>query len=41
MAAAFCPVAVVVVSWEIGSHYTYPDWWQESYYQAPAADRRG
>jgi hypothetical protein len=41
LAEACCPDEVVVVTeWEVGSHYRYPDWWQESYYQAPVGDRR-
>jgi hypothetical protein len=39
--AACCPDEVVVVaSWEIGSHYRYPDWWKESYNPSPVGDRR-
>jgi len=40
MATSCCPDEVVVVAWEQGGHYRYPEWWQESYYAVPAADRR-
>jgi hypothetical protein len=42
MSAACCPDEVVVVTtWDVGNHYRYPKWWQESYYQAPVGERRG
>jgi hypothetical protein len=41
MAAACCPDEVVVVAWETGGHYRYPEWWQESYYRVPTGSRRG
>jgi sporulation protein YlmC with PRC-barrel domain len=41
MAAACCPDEVVIVAWETAVHYRYPEWWRESYYPAPAANRRG
>jgi sporulation protein YlmC with PRC-barrel domain len=41
MTAACCPDEVLVVTtWEVGSHYRYPDWWKASYYPSPVADRR-
>jgi sporulation protein YlmC with PRC-barrel domain len=41
MAAACCPDEVVVVTaWEMGGHYRYPDWWETTFYQSPAGDRR-
>jgi hypothetical protein len=39
-AAAGFPDEVVVLAWEDSGHYRYPEWWQESYYAVPAADRR-
>lgn len=41
MAAACCPDEVVIVTWEAGSHYRYPDWWQETFYQSPVGQPRG
>jgi hypothetical protein len=41
IAAACCPDEVVVMAWETGGHYRYPEWWQESYYSSATADRRG
>jgi hypothetical protein len=36
-----CPDEVLVVtSWDVGSHYRYPDWWKESYYPSAVGDRR-
>jgi len=41
IAAACCPDEVVVVTtWEASKHYRYPDWWKETYYRSPVADRR-
>jgi hypothetical protein len=41
IAAECCPDEVLVVtSWEVGSHYGYPDWWKESYYPSAVGDRR-
>ena len=39
IAAACCPDEVVVVAWEAGGHYRYPEWWQETYYRTPTGDR--
>jgi hypothetical protein len=41
MADTCCPdEAVEVSAWEVGAHYRYPAWWQESYYPSPVAGRR-
>ena len=41
MTAACCPDEVVAITvWDSGTHYRYPEWWQETFYQMPAGDRR-
>jgi hypothetical protein len=41
MAAECCPDEVVAIAtWDVGSHYRYPDWWKESYYRSEAGSRR-
>jgi hypothetical protein len=39
--SACCPDQVVVAaSWEVASHYRYPDWWKETFYQPEERVRR-